>query len=63
MGEGDEPQPARFPDKAVLRDYIEDIKRRIGTVGDRQTRLAVMLGPLSFDHDGRRDHQVHRAWI
>ena len=47
MGEGTNPQPARFPDKAVLRDYIEDIKQRIGTVGDQQTRLAVMLGPLS----------------
>jgi hypothetical protein len=50
MGEGTNPQLARFPDKAVLRDYIEDIKRRIGAVGDRQTRLAVMLGHLSFDH-------------
>jgi hypothetical protein len=50
MGEGKNPQPARFPDKATLRDYIEDIKRRIGTVGDQQTRLAVMLGHLSFDH-------------
>jgi hypothetical protein len=50
MGEGKNPQPARFPDKAVLRDYIEDIKRRIGLVGDQQTRLAVMLGHLSFDH-------------
>jgi hypothetical protein len=49
MGEGKNPV-ARFPDKATLRDYIEDIKRRIGTVGDQQTRLAVMLGPLSFDH-------------
>jgi hypothetical protein len=50
MGEGANPQPARFPDKAVLRDYIEDIKQRIGAVGDRQTRLAVILGHLSFDH-------------
>jgi hypothetical protein len=50
MGEGTNPQPARFPDKAVLRDYIGDIKRRIGAVGDPQTRLAVMLGHLSFDH-------------
>ncbi len=49
MGEGRNPV-ARFPDKATLRDYIEDIKRRIGTVGDRQTRLAVILGHLSFDH-------------
>lgn len=49
MGEGMNPL-ARFPDKATLRDYIEDIKRRIGTVGAQQTRLAVMLGPISFDH-------------
>ena len=49
MGEGTNPI-ARFPDKAVLRDYIEDIKRRVGAVGDGQTRLAVTLGPLSFDH-------------
>ena len=50
MGEGTHPQPAIFPDKAVLRDYIDDLKRRIGAVGDRQTRLAVVLGHLSFDH-------------
>ena len=50
MGEGTHPQPARFPENAVLRDYIQDIKRRIGAVGDQQTRLAVMLGQLSFDH-------------
>jgi hypothetical protein len=49
MGEGTNPI-ARFPEKAVLRAYIEDIKRRVGTIGDRQTRLAVTLGPLSFDH-------------
>ena len=50
MGEGRNPQPARFPDKAPLRAYIEDIKGRIGAVGDLQTRLGVMLGTLSFDH-------------
>src|SRR4051812_13122418 len=48
MGEGSNPQPARFPGRAVLRDHIGDIKKRIGTVGDRQTRLAVILGHLSF---------------
>jgi acetyl esterase/lipase len=37
------------PGTAALRNYVEDIKQRIGTVGDRQTRLAVMLGPLCFD--------------
>jgi hypothetical protein len=50
MGEGTNPQPAKFPDKATLRTYIEDIKQQIGTVGDRQTRLAVVLGHISFDH-------------
>ncbi len=49
MGEGPNPL-ARFPDKATLRDYIQDIKRRIGAVGDRRNRLAVVLGHLSFDH-------------
>lgn len=47
-GEGKE--TLGLPSQAVLRDYIEDIKRRIGTVGGPQTRLAVMLGPLSFEH-------------
>jgi hypothetical protein len=49
MGEGPNPV-AKFPDKATLRDYIGDIKGRIGTVGDQKTRLAVVLGHLSFDH-------------
>ena len=37
------------PGTAALRNYVEDIKQRIGTVGGPQTRLAVMLGPLCFD--------------
>jgi len=37
------------PGSAALRTYVEDIRQRIGTVGDRNTRLAVMLGPLCFD--------------
>jgi hypothetical protein len=37
------------PGKAALHDYVLDIKKRIGTVGDEKTRLAVMLGPLCFD--------------
>jgi hypothetical protein len=49
MGEGAH-AVARFPDKAALREYIEDIKGRIGTVGDQQNRLAVMLGQIAFDH-------------
>ncbi len=50
MGEGRDPI-ARFPERATLRDYILDIKRRIGTVGDRRNRLAFVVGHLSFDHD------------
>ena len=38
-----------LPGKAALRDYVLDIKNRIGTVGDKKTRLAVMLGPLCFE--------------
>ena len=38
-----------LPGKAGLRDYVLDIKKRIGTVGDEKTRLAVMLGPLCFE--------------
>lgn len=48
-GEGMKPLTG-LPGKEPLRDYIRDIKQRIGTVGDRNTRLAVMFGPLSFDH-------------
>jgi hypothetical protein len=50
MGDGAHPQIAQFPDKATLCNCIDDIKQRIGTVGDGQTRLAVMLEQLSFDH-------------
>ncbi len=42
---------ARFPTSATLRESIDDIKHRIGTVGDSQTHLGVMLGPLSFEHE------------
>lgn len=37
------------PGKAALRKYVEDIKKRIGAVGDKQTKLAVIFGPLCFD--------------
>ena len=37
------------PGTAALRKYVEDIKTRIGTVGNAQTKLAVILGPLCFD--------------
>ena len=37
------------PGTAALREYVLDIKQRIGTVGEGRTRLAVMLGPLCFE--------------
>jgi hypothetical protein len=39
-----------LPDKSALRPYVDDIKGRIGTVGAPNTRLAVIFGPISFDH-------------
>ncbi len=39
------------PGSAALRDYVLDIKQRIGTTGDKQTRLAVMLGLVCFEQD------------
>ncbi len=38
-----------IPGSPALRDYVLDVKQRIGTVGSPQTRLAVILGPLSFE--------------
>jgi hypothetical protein len=49
-GQGMKPL-GNLPGKAVLRDYIGDIKERIGTIGGQETRLAVVLGQLCFDHD------------
>lgn len=40
-----------LPGKTALHDYVLDIKTRIGVVGSRQTRLAVMLGPLCFEQN------------
>ncbi len=48
-GEGKE--TPGLPGRAALRDYVQDIERRIGSVGGGRARLAVMLGPLSFEHD------------
>jgi len=38
-----------IPGKPALRDYVLDVKQRIGMVGGGQTRLAVIFGPLSFE--------------
>ena len=49
MGEGKN-AVARFPDRATLRDYVEDIKTADRHRGRAQTRLAVVLGHIGFDH-------------
>ena len=48
---------AGLPDKASLRTYIGDIRQKVGTAGTRSARLAVILGPVSFEHT---DQQVTR---
>jgi hypothetical protein len=40
---------SKTPTKKELLDTIQDIKKRIGTAGDRQTKLGIVLGPLVFD--------------
>ena len=39
-----------LPSEAALNPFVRDIAQRIGTVGDRKTRLAVIFGPLALDH-------------
>jgi hypothetical protein len=52
-----------LPGKAALRDYVFDIKKRIGAVGDERTRLAVMLGPLCFEQtDDETSRFIERAF-
>ena len=51
------------PGTRALRNYVEDIKRRTGTVGDERTRLAVMLGPHCFEQtDAELAEFVERAF-
>ncbi len=52
-----------LPGTTALRNYVDDIKGRIGTVGDKKTRLAVMLGPLCFEQtDAEVTEFVARAF-
>ena len=51
------------PGTTALRNYVDDIKRRVGAVGDTKTRLAVMLGPLCFEQtDAEVTEFVARAF-
>ncbi len=52
-----------LPGTPALRAYVDDIKQRIGTVGQKNTRLAVMLGPLCFEQtDAETTEFVERAF-
>jgi hypothetical protein len=51
------------PGTVALRDYVLDIKQRIGAVGDTKARLAVMLGPLCFDQsDAETTRYIEQAF-
>jgi hypothetical protein len=39
-----------MPARPQLDAFVQDIVRRIGAVGGGQTQLAVIFGPLAFDH-------------
>ena len=39
-----------IPPRTALNAFAQDIRQRIGRSGDKHTRLAVIFGPLSFDH-------------
>ena len=46
-----------MPPPKELNAFAHDLILRIGSVGDKQTRLAVIFGPLAFDHS---DEQIKR---
>jgi len=46
-----------MPPQAELDAFVQDVIQRIGTVGGGQTQLAVIFGPLAFDHS---DAEVER---
>jgi len=39
-----------MPAQPELDAFVQDVIRRIGTVGEGQAQLAVIFGPLAFDH-------------
>src|SRR5579871_3398930 len=46
-----------MPSQDKLNAFVQDIVHRIGSVGDSHTRLAVIFGPLAFDHS---DAEIRR---
>lgn len=46
------------PSKAAMSQFARQLVDRIGTTGDANTRLAVMIGPLAFDHTDAQLQQM-----
>ena len=47
-----------MPSQPLLDAFVKDIITRIGSVGQDRTRLAVIFGPLSFDHSDAQVRQL-----
>jgi hypothetical protein len=47
-----------IPDRAQLDAFAADVISRIGTTGDARRRLALMFGPIAFDHSDARAEQL-----
>ena len=46
-----------MPSQDALNRFVEDIRHKIGTAGNQKRRLAVIFGPLAFDHS---DAEIRR---
>lgn len=46
-----------IPDRPQLDAFLQDVIRKIGTLGEGRTQLAVFFGPLAFDHN---DEEIKR---
>jgi hypothetical protein len=58
---GDGSQPLESPpSKAAVKQLVQDIVNEIGTTGDRDHKLAFIIGPLGFDHTDAQLRQMVR---
>jgi hypothetical protein len=62
-GSGTHPLGA-LPSQRELTAFVQDLVHRVGSVGKGRTRLAVIFGPLAFDHtDAEAARFVETAFI
>ncbi|MEO8395170.1 MAG: hypothetical protein ABI700_19390 [Chloroflexota bacterium] len=57
-------QPLSVPSsKASVKQLVQEIVGQIGTTGDRQNKLAFIIGPLAFDQtDAQLQQMIHDAF-